>query len=150
MAALFRKAAKRRWPRGFAPALSHRLGVCIFKVHKYKILIEGRKIAALNTSCCVLAAILFPPTCIKCCSFRQINIIRTFIQSKTGSDLLFISSKLKIGKRKNGRTAEHGNPPAVLYSTDSIGIFFLFPLRKSPFTFIAFVILLNDRQKTSC
>ena len=41
---------------------------------------------------------------------HQINIIRTFIQSEMGSDLLFISRKLKIGKRKSGRTAEHGNP----------------------------------------
>lgn len=29
----------------------------------------------------------------------------------TVTDLLFISRKLKIGKRKTGRTAEHGNPP---------------------------------------
>ena len=41
----------------------------------------------------------------------QINIIRTFIQSEMGSDLLYISRKLQIGKRKNGRTAEYGNPP---------------------------------------
>ena len=41
----------------------------------------------------------------------QNNIIRTFIQSEMGSDLLFISRKLKIGKRKTGRTAEHGNLP---------------------------------------
>lgn len=41
---------------------------------------------------------------------HQINIIRTFIQSEMGSDLLFISRKLKIGKRKTVRTAEHGNP----------------------------------------
>ena len=42
---------------------------------------------------------------------HQINIIRTFIQSEMGSDLLYISRKLQIGKRKNGRTAEYGNPP---------------------------------------
>ena len=41
---------------------------------------------------------------------HQNNIIRTFIQSEMGSDLLFISRKLKIGKRKTVRTAEHGNP----------------------------------------
>ena len=44
-------------------------------------------------------------------SLHQINIIRTFIQSEMGSDLLYISRKLQIGKRKNGRTAEYGNPP---------------------------------------
>ena len=42
---------------------------------------------------------------------HQNNIIRTFIQSEMGSDLLYISRKLQIGKRKNGRTAEYGNPP---------------------------------------
>ena len=44
-------------------------------------------------------------------TLHQINIIRTFIQSEMGSDLLYISRKLQIGKRKNGRTAEYGNPP---------------------------------------
>lgn len=43
-------------------------------------------------------------------TLHQNNIIRTFIQSEMGSDLLFISRKLKIGKRKTVRTAEHGNP----------------------------------------
>ena len=45
---------------------------------------------------------------------HQNNIIRTFIQLETGSDLLFILRKLKIGKRKNGRTAEYGHPPIIL------------------------------------
>mgnify|MGYP007067315421 CR=1 FL=1 len=44
---------------------------------------------------------------------HQINIIRTLDQSVKGSDLLFISQKLKIGKHKNGRITEYGNPPVV-------------------------------------
>ena len=48
-------------------------------------------------------------------NLHQISIIRTFIQLEAGSDLLFISGKLKIGNAKSGRTSEHGNPPVLHY-----------------------------------
>jgi len=63
MAALFCGTAERRWPRGFTAALPHRLGCAFQRRRNTRYRYAGRKIAGINTSCCVfplfISAVLY-------------------------------------------------------------------------------------------